>query len=474
MNRILMPACLCTLSVASAQLPQFAPIPLPGFPSQLANDFVAGDFDGDGDLDLVSVTPLGPVALENVGGGVLVDASAGLPALQNQRTAAFVDIDNNGVRELLLTWTGGARLFQRQGGVWIDRSANLPSGIATIHGAAAVDIDGDGDEDLACAGSWLDFGQNQLLRNDGTGVFTLETVFLGYSFQVIARDVDADGDLDLLFARSGLQLWLNDGLGTFTNVTASQMPPLAPSTTYVVAGDVNGDGATDVFVGGSDIFLTNDGTGHFAATAALGPAPGSTSNSALVDVDCDGDLDVWRGNLNFPTPSLFLNDGLAGFTSASQRLPQLSAFASQCAAADVDGDGDPDLLLGGLAVVPSVLWNRHRQVVIPQPPSIGTSWDVEVWSEPNYGTSVRVGLLVLAGLLLSTPVDLPPLGLLRLDVAGPVEAFTVVFLPGDGPQTVTIPVPAQPAYVGLPLHVQALIIDGADGRFTNAASTTIQ
>ena len=207
---------VCAMGTIHAQAPlQFVGAPLPNVAFPIATDTQFGDLDGDGDLDLCLVAATGPKVYRNDGSGVFADLTAALPTLANDmRAAAFVDVDADQRRELLLTWNSQARLFRSlPGGAWIEISANLPSGIPTIHYAVALDADNDGDEDIACAGHWLSAGANQLLTNNGSGVFTSSQPFPGACFHVLATDFDVDGDADLVLSSDGLALWRNDGNG---------------------------------------------------------------------------------------------------------------------------------------------------------------------------------------------------------------------------------------------------------------------
>jgi hypothetical protein len=461
-----------------AQTPPFATYSLPGIPAPVSNDFETGDFDGDGDLDLTVVSGITPFVFENVGNSTFTNVTGSLPALPgNQRSAVFVDVDGDGRSELLLTWTGLAMLFRWQGGIWTDVSGNLPAVLATIHGVAAGDVDGDGDQDLVCAGSWLDGGQDQLLTNDGTGVFTRTLPFTGLSFQSKLVDIDGDFDLDAVFARPGVSLWTNDGSGTFTDVTTSRLPAGLGSPTFVTAGDVDGNQTIDLFVGSSalgDRFLLNDGTGTFTVGTSLQGGIGSTANSALADIDGDGDLDLWRGNLNHFAPTLLVNDGFGTFTNSPSLVPPISAWASQADAADLDGDGDPELLLGGLATPVTVFWNLHRHLTNPAPPVPGFPWALELSSQPGYGFLPRFALVAIGLVPQPVGVVLPPWGTLRVDLAGPTLFVPAWFQPFDGPQAVTIDIPPIPGLTGLPLFVQALIEEPPLARFTALVTTVVQ
>ena len=473
---------LFATSAAVAQVPQFRPFVLPGVAFPLSNGFAAGDFDGDGDIDLTLISNLGPRVYRNAGSGALEDITALLPGpiAGNQRTAAFVDVDGDGAKELLLTWSGLARLLRWQNGAWLDISANLPAGLATISGAAAADLDLDGDQDLVCAGSFLDAGTNQLLINDGAGHFTATFPFSGQSFQTLAADVDGDGDRDVVFARPGVQLFRNDGTAGFTEVTATKLPGNLGQPSFVAIGDVNGDTTLDIFVGGgalTDRFLTNDGTGTFTIGNGLPGGLGSTSGSALADVDGDGDLDLWRGTLNYGLPTLLLNDGFGFFTNAPSRLPPTIAWASQCDAADLDGDGDPELLLAGLSVTASVLWNLHRHVASDVAPVPGVDWNIELASQPGYGTTSRFALLAIGLARLPNAIDLPPWGDLWIDFAAPTLFLPAWFQPFDGPQFLTISMPPIPQLTGLPLFLQGILEEPPGlpfAHFTRLVATTVQ
>ncbi len=470
-------------SLAHAQAPlQFAGVPLPNVPFPIATDVTFGDLDADGDDDLALVISTGPKVYRNDGSGSFTDLTPTLPTFAgDMRTAAFVDVDGDQRRELLLTWNAQARLFRcLPAGGWQEISGNLPASLPTIHGAVAVDIDNDGDEDLACAGHWLGGGANQLLTNDGLGVFTASQPFPGACFQVLAVDVDQDGDKDVVVARDGLNLWRNDGNGAFTDATAAWLPRGLGSPSAMDAGDVDGDGLVDFVLGRSalgDVMLRNVGGGAFALQLLATPQPSAfTLTVALADLDGDHDLDWARGTINYNQPTIWLNAGANAFSDASWRLPPAASIACQLRARDLDGDADPDLVLTGLGTPPQVLWNRHRHVAFAAAPTLGGSLVLELASQPGYGAAGRSGLVGLSLARFDPMLPLPPLGDLGIDPSQAALFGFAAFDTNAGVQPFTLAVPADAQLLGLPLYAQGLVEDqpGGSARLTALCATSVR
>jgi len=193
-------------------------------------------------------------------------------------------------------------------------------------------------------------GQGLLFRND---VHSMIPIWLNNSTSVAMGDVDGDGDLDAFFGNAEYQqnqLYVNDGNGVFTNATA-QIPEDIPEnwgyTLAVALGDVDGDGDLDAFIGnvGQNRLYLNDGDGVFTdATAQIPEDSDYTESVALGDVDGDGDLDAFLGR--YGQNGLYLNDGSGVFTDATSQIPTDSHWTLSVSLGDVDGDGDLDAFLG--------------------------------------------------------------------------------------------------------------------------------
>jgi hypothetical protein len=163
-------------------------------------------------------------------------------------------------------------------------------------------------------------------------------------------DVDGDGHPDLVLGMNGLQkqLYLNDGSGFFRNASG-RLPEDRDFTFALALGDVDGDGDLDLLLGNEyqDRLYLNDGSGDFTDATAQTPFTldyaEATLSMALADLDADGDLDIVLGN--YEQDRLYLNDGTGHFTDATPQMPG-DSLTFAIAIGDVDQDGDPDLVLG--------------------------------------------------------------------------------------------------------------------------------
>jgi hypothetical protein len=377
----------------------------------LGPEVTAADVDGDGRIDLLGASASGvPFVYRGAVGGGFEDASAtwvpaharlvptspsGFPAPVH----CVEDVDRDGDPDLLVGGAEGRAFSSFTVGIppkllinsgrqrFVDGSQRSlsPAHLGT-QAIAAGDADGDGDEDLFFAHAAVYPGQQDqevLLLNDGDGTFAAAPPGALPSWPVSGPDlasaaafvdVDRDGDLDLVTARGwpwlappgnvANRLALNDGTGRFVAAAAGAFPSLADASASVAHGDVDGDGDGDLVFGNQDaVFFSglgaqnrlylNDGSGVFTdATAGRLPAVlDATLAVVLADMDRDGDLDLVVGNGPYgssgtePGVALLLNDGSGAFTDASRVPPQ--SLLSALAVGDLDGDGDLDIALPG-------------------------------------------------------------------------------------------------------------------------------
>ncbi len=237
-----------------------------------------GDWDGDGDLDLLvgsKITDDGAEtarlhAFENVGapGRPEFRHLGALPIAGGYHYApALGDLDGDGDADLLLgTWQDGIRVFRNDGGAWNERWTPMPDATLRLsRGANATptlgDVDGDGDLDLVAGES---SGELNFWRNEGTpgaARFELVTdrlagVDAGRRSAPLLVDWDGDGRLDLLVGSEAeiLALWRGGGpIGGGGEPGFERVPGFSvdvPAFGAPAAADADGDGDLDLFVGG--------------------------------------------------------------------------------------------------------------------------------------------------------------------------------------------------------------------------------
>lgn len=240
------------------------------------------------------------------------------------------------------------------GAVVIDADGATLTGTPLAAGGAAViafDADGDCDDDLAVATA-----QNlTIFTRDGT-TFTAGAMFLGAA-ALVAFDADRDGDQDLVAgAGAGLAMYKNDGSGGFSAAAAGTIDDgnAVTGVSALAAGDLDGDGNADLIVGQASappVVLVGDasGTGVLAlAPAVFPPVSLTVRDLAPADVDGDLDLDVVVA-LDAAAARVYVNRDGRLEDQSFIRLPQPAPTATSAVAGDWDGDCAPDLVLAAAA-----------------------------------------------------------------------------------------------------------------------------
>ena len=223
---------------------------------------------------------------------------------------------------------------------------------------AIADLDGDGKLDLIVPNLDADdpgklggpyYGSVSVLLNDCDGTFASRVVYnvgSSYSFRLAVADLNGDARADFVVAGAdGMSAWLNRGDGTFRGGSSY---PVDGDPTALIVGDVDGDGRGDVVsmeensVGTDVEVFHNRGDGTFSAAMAFTAADGTSQNSLLAaDLDGDGRPDLVTKSAVGGGVTVLMNAGAGAFSAPLGYLSGVSVSAMRLA--DVDGDGAPDL-----------------------------------------------------------------------------------------------------------------------------------
>jgi len=230
----------------------------------------------------------------------------------------------------------------------------------------AADMDGDGDMDVLSASP--DDNKIAWYANDGTGGFGTQQVIstaADGAESVYAADMDGDGDMDALSASDfdkKIAWYENDGTGGFGfdpgNPSSNQnvISTEVGGAKVVSAADLDGDGDMDVLAASiSDdkiAWYENNGTGDFGFDSN-NPSVNQNEISTVADgaqavfaadVDGDGDMDVLSASREDDKIAWYENtDGTGGF-GPQQVISTASDGPISLHAADFEGDGDIDVL----------------------------------------------------------------------------------------------------------------------------------
>jgi hypothetical protein len=238
-----------------------------------------------------------------------------------------------------------------------------------------ADLNADGLEDFFIGGAA--YHPSRVFMQNANGSFTPRpepAILKDSSSEVVAAaffDADNDGDNDLYEAAGGYEfndgdaalqdkLYINDGKGNYSKKEGA-LPKMVTSKSCVKAADIDGDGDLDLFVGGRVVpgkyptspksyILVNDGKGNFtdgtATVCAALQQPGMVTDAVWTDLNNDKLPDLIVVGEWMPV-QVYLNQK-GKLTDASSTYIHFASTGwwNKIYAADMDGDGDQDLVIG--------------------------------------------------------------------------------------------------------------------------------
>lgn len=290
---------------------------------------------------------------------------------ETSASVSIGDVDGNGTPDVVLAkgrhWPLND-MIMRNDGKGRFSAAPLADAPDRTYSAALADLDGDGDVDIVASNDKPD--RKLLYMNDGKGTFRVSGTFGDPEWNtryVTVADLNGDKRPDLIVANRSSNpaaprpsyVCLNSGAGAFPACA-----PLATrSATIIISTDLDGDGTTDLFVphrdGGQNLVFWNDGTGAFSQPpTAAGPAQSQIRAAAAADINGDGSVDLVVGDEKNGL-FVYIGAGKRAF-DAPVALGKATGAPYAIAIADMNRDRKPDIVVGRQEAVGSVFFNMGQ------------------------------------------------------------------------------------------------------------------
>jgi len=336
------------------------------------------DLDGDLDLDVV-VTDTGKFwegvsfsVYDNLGDGTFVYGGSHL-AGAGPNGITVDDFDGDGLPDVAVAHDAYitcantvAVMYQLPGGDFtLPQTYTL---LGCTNEITSGDLDGDGLPDLVVG---HEGSRVSVLRNLGTTFASpvayagIPTGFFGVIAVVHLADVDQDADLDVLYSTpdtgngtggigyGAVALFRNDGTGALLPPETVPLIPGDNGASWLTTSDLTGDGWLDLVAttgtSGSWALVPGDGAGGFGASQMF-RATGQPQGVETPDLDGDGDPDVVVVGALTTEAAVYLNPGDGTFVQPAWNemtdKTKAPTSYSQMEVADLDNDGDQDLVVG--------------------------------------------------------------------------------------------------------------------------------
>jgi hypothetical protein len=355
-----------TVTVTSVHAPPFAaPVPIDWQGTGGILQIELADLDADGDLDVVLRTPSTLTTIEvffNDDGVLTLGPSSALDVIFETRIA-LTHIDDDGCADLIAVEGLGNEMLVAFGncdGTFAEPISTTPDQpvdvVAVDEAGNVLDFNADGEADLVVSYGGFQNNFIKILAGDGAGGFTpigLQTAIDAMGL-VAAADFNGDGLTDVAVGGKGfgnVMIGFTNELGQI--VGDLQQVPTGSAVRDLIPFDYDVDGDIDLVSLGSGSLsgppgmrlVENDGTGTFSFAGLVENGASFAQGFTLDDFDADGDVDAAIAN-GVPA-NVFIVPGTDAGMQPNLVVPiDTVVGASDAVATDLDGDGDKDLIIG--------------------------------------------------------------------------------------------------------------------------------
>ena len=328
------------------------------------NNVRANDFDGDGDVDLVSgnTTTDQLMLYENTGDQAFCMRYIDLEMFG--RSMSLADVDGDDDSDVVVASNSNIWWLENEGGLTFNKYRISSKGTST-NSITAIDMDKDGDVDIVSSEGGLPFSGGKIIwhDNDGEEQFVTDTIFRHQDpiYLAKAADMDGDGDGDVVafLDSANVLFWLeNNGNLVFS----MQVISAGSDMRDIVIEDLDQDTDMDIIVltqyGTGVFWYENEGNYTFTRRTII---EDGVSGRAVcpTDLDGDGDRDVVVASNALDKIIWFENDGSQEFFM--HETPYQGRSVKDIFSVDMDGDGDQDLLSAS-ADLDKVAWHENLTI----------------------------------------------------------------------------------------------------------------
>ena len=321
-------------------------------PADAIGGMVTGDFNNDGKVDVVTSQGGNPEQIQVFFGNG--DGTFQTPVTTPLSFAALGpmvtgDFNNDGNLDLIAEdGNGDAQVFLGNG-AGIFTAQPIFNSAANSRWMTVGDLNGDGKLDFVSVGEDLGTTYASIFLGNGDGTFNFkgELILVNVGGNPAVGDFNRDGNLDLAIpdtddnSNPKVDIFLGNGDGTFQPLVAYS----ASSGSGLAVGDVNADGKLDVITGGGGVLLGN-GDGTFTNIGGIFIIDSTEFDPLLADLNNDGKLDllITTSNDQGTTVKVLLGNGDGTFQIPLIWDSGAPIFLTETALGDFNNDGLIDVV----------------------------------------------------------------------------------------------------------------------------------